>query len=139
MYACEAAQVYLESQVQHDAARDIVVRATASYLATTTKGCHECGVTGDEKELLMCARCHQAQYCGPECQKAAWKTHKPDCTLRLTIDSLQESRESFKGTCLNMIKLYLEVVTDGGPAFADWDQSAAQKLLAEWSNTDELA
>jgi splicing suppressor protein 51 len=30
--------------------------------------------------LQTCSRCHKVQYCGRECQKAAWKTHKKDCS-----------------------------------------------------------
>jgi splicing suppressor protein 51 len=30
--------------------------------------------------LQTCPRCHKAQYCGRDCQKAAWKTHKKDCS-----------------------------------------------------------
>lgn len=30
--------------------------------------------------LQTCSRCHKAQYCGRDCQKAAWKTHKKDCS-----------------------------------------------------------
>ncbi|KAL1621163.1 hypothetical protein SLS54_005658 [Diplodia seriata] len=40
--------------------------------------CSECGNGSDA--LLRCARCHKARYCNTECQKKAWKKHKPWCT-----------------------------------------------------------
>ena len=38
--------------------------------------CHECGAMG---ELLCCARCEAAWYCGKGCQKKAWAGHKTGC------------------------------------------------------------
>jgi len=43
-------------------------------------GCSGCGKrpqTG--KHLLRCAACLVTFYCGAECQRAAWKVHKPAC------------------------------------------------------------
>jgi splicing suppressor protein 51 len=30
--------------------------------------------------LQTCSRCHKVQYCGRDCQKSAWKTHKKECS-----------------------------------------------------------
>jgi len=136
MYAGQAAQVYLESTLEQQAASGIIEHAATAYLATAAEGCHVCGISGDANQLLVCSRCHQAWYCGRACQKAAWKRHKVDCAMHSTIASLRESRASFTATCLNMLRLYLDVVTDA-PAFVDWDVSTAQDLVAAWSNTSK--
>ncbi|KAI0643285.1 hypothetical protein C8Q79DRAFT_915383 [Trametes meyenii] len=42
--------------------------------------CHHCGRPQDEGvELKKCAGCASVVYCSKECQKAAWKIHKPAC------------------------------------------------------------
>ena len=38
-------------------------------------------------QTRVCSGCVIARYCGPECQRAAWKEHKPACT------ALQASRQ----------------------------------------------
>ena len=39
-----------------------------------------CACCGAEGELVACAGCYQQWYCGPECQKARWKSsHKKLC------------------------------------------------------------
>ena len=39
--------------------------------------CSYCNHTSDG--LKQCSRCHSVQYCGRECQKKHWNTHKSDC------------------------------------------------------------
>ncbi|KAI9005744.1 hypothetical protein DFJ74DRAFT_712777 [Hyaloraphidium curvatum] len=39
--------------------------------------CDRCGAEG---KLKRCSRCGVARYCGPQCQRAAWKEHKDKCT-----------------------------------------------------------
>ena len=45
--------------------------------------CALCGKTNadlpSDHPLLQCARCHNALYCSPECQRSHWKAHKPNC------------------------------------------------------------
>ena len=38
-------------------------------------------------QTRVCSGCEIARYCGPECQRAAWKEHKPACK------TLQASRQ----------------------------------------------
>ena len=38
--------------------------------------CEGCGLTVG---LSFCLRCKRVRYCGRECQKSDWKTHKPSC------------------------------------------------------------
>ena len=42
--------------------------------------CEACGAAAAEgKTFNRCARCKSAFYCGPECQKNHWETHKREC------------------------------------------------------------
>eukprot|EP00045_Choanoeca_perplexa_P016090 m.212556 g.212556 ORF g.212556 m.212556 type:complete len:324 (+) comp17165_c0_seq1:2694-3665(+) len=136
MYACQSAQVYLKSDVPHAEACTVIDVATAPYLAMSSTVCHKCGVSNEARQLLKCSRCHKAWYCGRDCQKTGWKQHKVDCSLLTTIASLQDSKASFQATCLNMINLYLNVVTDA-PAFVDWEQNTALELQTKWSADEE--
>lgn len=48
------------------------------------RGCHHCGrlepagAQGPER-LRLCAACHSRAFCGMDCQKASWPTHKIEC------------------------------------------------------------
>lgn len=44
-------------------------------MASVTSNCSFCGAGA----TLSCSRCKIACYCGPECQRAAWKAHKQQC------------------------------------------------------------
>lgn len=39
-----------------------------------------CGKCGKKSAPLLCSRCRQVNYCSKECQRLAWKTHKPLCS-----------------------------------------------------------
>jgi len=41
--------------------------------------CESCGAT--DEVVKRCARCHFTRYCGLECQKKHWKTHKKSCYI----------------------------------------------------------
>ena len=41
-----------------------------------------CGVCGQRGSKYHCA-CMQVYYCGSDCQKAGWATHKPECAVHL--------------------------------------------------------
>ncbi|KAJ1467183.1 hypothetical protein T484DRAFT_1646020, partial [Baffinella frigidus] len=45
---------------------------------SASASCSHCGKQGGAA-LRRCARCKQASYCGADCQKEAWKTHKGAC------------------------------------------------------------
>ena len=71
-----------------DVAQQLIARASAGRtpkvkLADGSKVamCAGCGerLDGRGKKLLACARCKNAIYCGKDCQKKAWKTHKKYC------------------------------------------------------------
>ena len=49
-----------------------------------TAPCDMCGMT---VKLLACSRCKFAHYCSPDCQKAAWPTHKKVCKKLATASS----------------------------------------------------
>eukprot|EP00708_Paratrimastix_pyriformis_P003702 GAFH01002496.1.p4 GENE.GAFH01002496.1~~GAFH01002496.1.p4 ORF type:complete len:119 (-),score=23.23 GAFH01002496.1:162-518(-) len=41
--------------------------------------CAGCGYSRLHVDLQLCSRCHKVFYCSPQCQRAHWPTHKPDC------------------------------------------------------------
>lgn len=41
---------------------------------------HSCAVCHTKKNLQVCSRCHKVRYCGIECQKKDWLTHKQNCS-----------------------------------------------------------
>jgi hypothetical protein len=50
---------------------------TAPGVGASYEGCGCCGVWGPD--LKACAACGMVRYCDRDCQKAAWKEHKPLC------------------------------------------------------------
>lgn len=69
--------------------------------------CHHCGAVGGAKKrgqpapgggaapiilLKACSACRSVWYCSPECQRAAWPTHKAECQA-LRQERQQERRE----------------------------------------------
>ena len=45
-----------------------------------SKICDQCSRSGQDVKLQLCARCHRARYCSRDCQRAAWRAHRPSCT-----------------------------------------------------------
>lgn len=41
--------------------------------------CRVCQITKDLDKLKRCSQCRTAIYCGAECQRKDWKTHKLEC------------------------------------------------------------
>ncbi|KZV87520.1 hypothetical protein EXIGLDRAFT_652113 [Exidia glandulosa HHB12029] len=52
-------------------------RAGEGEGAFATKACDFCGTKN--VHLSLCARCHTSRYCSKDCQRNAWKSHKPAC------------------------------------------------------------
>lgn len=48
-----------------------------TVIKTPAPTCNSCAETG--KDLLTCARCKEARYCNPTCQKKDWPLHKNVC------------------------------------------------------------
>ena len=51
--------------------------STGRVVRQGEKACWQCGAGG--LPLKKCSVCGVAWYCGPDCQKAAWKAHKIEC------------------------------------------------------------
>jgi len=51
---------------------------SAAWKQRNPRQCAYCEKHG-EKSLSICSRCKLVQYCGPECQKLAWPSHKLVC------------------------------------------------------------
>ncbi|KAL1743201.1 hypothetical protein HDZ31DRAFT_75014 [Schizophyllum fasciatum] len=49
-----------------------------SYVEPVLRG-RQCNACGKKDNLRMCARCKKVKYCGGECQKRDWRTHKAHC------------------------------------------------------------
>jgi hypothetical protein len=45
----------------------------------TTPSCAQCSKTAETALLKQCLKCHSVWYCGKDCQKAHFKTHKKVC------------------------------------------------------------
>lgn len=48
----------------------------------TADSCQHCGIKQDEVDgaFKKCSGCKAVRYCSPECQRSAWKAHKPLCS-----------------------------------------------------------
>ena len=57
--------------------------------------CAWCGDEADKSLMKRCQQCRVVWYCGRECQKAAWQTHKASC---------EPPREEVKGACIMQVK-----------------------------------
>jgi hypothetical protein len=56
------------------------------------QACAACGVSS--VKLLNCGRCQNENYCGVDCQKRAWKTHKKVCGKKKVSESSSNSQPS---------------------------------------------
>lgn len=54
-----------------------LAQSNSSASGSKAKRCDNCG--NEEGPFRACSRCGKVRYCGPACQKAAWKGHKKDC------------------------------------------------------------
>ena len=81
-----------ECRISHPQAPGEMASATKMLAATNIQVihhcCEQCGKREDPGKileasgrwkLLKCGKCKTAMYCGRDCQKAAWKTHKLRC------------------------------------------------------------
>jgi len=54
-------------------------RSAVARALEARHGCEHCG-RASSASLLACTGCRAVEYCSRDCQKAAWKSHKPFCT-----------------------------------------------------------
>lgn len=54
------------------------------FLAPTSEkmNCAHCGLFKGHTQSKKCGGCENARFCGPECSKAGWKSHKAVCKAR---------------------------------------------------------
>ena len=72
---------------------------TATHIDTprpTPLACDKCGKTG--VQLKECSACQNVRYCSLDCQKAAWKHHKPHCKKRQPAKTAPVSQPSTNGS-----------------------------------------
>ena len=72
-------QILSFSIVMNEKERKYLKTRTDYPVQSFCKGCEEFKPIND---CLWCAGCKSIQYCSRECQKAHWKTHKPDCVKK---------------------------------------------------------
>ena len=58
----------------------------AALVARRAGRCAACGARGGAPgvKLSKCRTCQGVSYCGKDCQRAAWPTHRPVCRVRTT-------------------------------------------------------
>ncbi|CAJ1451878.1 unnamed protein product, partial [Effrenium voratum] len=60
-----------------------------------THAAMRCASCGREDPPARCSRCLSAWFCGPECQRAAWREHRPLCKLSDSKAGQAEGERSF--------------------------------------------
>ena len=60
-------------QARHAARREVGVEPSRPV------SCAVCGQEADKSQMKRCQQCRAEWYCGSECQRAAWPTHKATC------------------------------------------------------------
>ncbi len=63
----------------------LVVSKTDGVSGLGPYACGSCGQQLLQTRAPFCARCKSAWYCNLQCQKAAWKAHKPHCAAPTAI------------------------------------------------------
>lgn len=59
--------------------RSAAASGTASASSESEPEIRKCEHCRIKEGSLRCSKCKSTYYCGPECQKAAWRTHKKTC------------------------------------------------------------
>lgn len=55
-----------------------------SHRQRRVRACATCSITSDHgMELLRCSRCESVHYCGQECQRKHWPSHRAVCTAKI--------------------------------------------------------
>ena len=70
---------------------DTLEHVTAALARLGVKTCANCGRTGAKS---LCKGCRTVNYCGKECQAAAWAGHKRECR-RVVRDRAEAERAAF--------------------------------------------
>ncbi|RYN63542.1 hypothetical protein AA0119_g12843 [Alternaria tenuissima] len=58
-----------------------------SDLAPRCAHCNKSATECSLANLQQCSRCKTTEYCGPDCQKADWKTHKKTCAQQIDTNA----------------------------------------------------
>lgn len=71
----------LQSLIERYRQRLTVLKATAELYDLQRHTCRGCLRRGNDAahSKKACSGCKEVFYCSPECQKANWKAHKPEC------------------------------------------------------------
>lgn len=86
-------------------AEDVWNWANSQPKTTMLRDCFRNGCNKKETnvaEFKRCASCHEVWYCGPECQKADWKSHKAGAYHRIFKSLLQ--------TCCFLVMKFVDIL-----------------------------
>lgn len=89
-----------------------------------------CAVCGKKGKVLRCAKCKYAAYCGKECQRADWASHKKECKK---IAKQIENEQWFMGN--------VPILPPGDPRWAnptEEDKALARRLLDQGKTPEEV-
>lgn len=92
--------------------------------------CAGCGAAG--VKLRACKGCNILRYCDNDCQRAAWKAHKPSCRAGAALQALLNRREVVGDA--DALRTALAPYADAPPSLAPFAQARlmlARSLLAE--------
>ncbi|KAJ6520749.1 hypothetical protein DFH09DRAFT_997948 [Mycena vulgaris] len=84
-------------------------------------GCEKVEGT-DVHKLKLCSKCQISVYCGSECQRRAWKTHKKECATdgqhEQALPSQDAVAEHFRRMTSEVTTLFEKFLANGPPAEA---------------------
>lgn len=96
---------------------------------------HKCAQCKKEEAknnaLDRCARCKNVHYCSKVCQRAHWKTHKPDCK---PIESAEESKSKSESTKDSKVESAAEIASsETGEENTNTEEIIAESASEEYT------
>ncbi|KAL5398906.1 hypothetical protein PMIN03_012734 [Paraphaeosphaeria minitans] len=102
----------------------------------TCAKCNETAAAKNVADLKLCARCKTTRYCGRDCQKADWKTHKKACSTYAaeTFRTSTEHSSTYSAPRLKDLEVHVPnpfTRLDQGNYLYDRPQTDVYKLLVD--------
>lgn len=118
--------------------------AAAEVRALAAHVCAHCGEKPEEGgKLMKCAACKAAYFCGRDCQRAAWQSHKrlcvvPGATAGMSGERMEACRRAmvlFKASLAGNVNHMSELVKQGRVSLQDLSSTGAVERLTYKSRT----